>query len=238
VAIAVNEERSMVANPKFVAATAHVDEAAVQPLPRSRKIYVEGSRPDIRVPMREISQSDTPASFGAEKNPPVFVYDTSGPYTDPTVKIDIRNGLPALRAKWIDERGDTEELTGPTSLYGHARLTDPSLADMRFNLKRKPRRARAGKIVTQMHYARRGIVTPEMEFIAIRENQRRAEYIESLLASGPKGARLADLLGRQHPGNPSALRSRRKSLPSSFATRSRGVGPSSPPTSITPSPSR
>jgi len=190
----------MVANPKFVAATAHVDEAAVQPLPRSRKIYVEGSRPDIRVPMREISQSDTPASFGAEKNPPVFVYDTSGPYTDPTVKIDIRNGLPALRAKWIDERGDTEELTGPTSLYGHARLTDPSLADMRFNLKRKPRRARAGKIVTQMHYARRGIVTPEMEFIAIRENQRRAEYIESLLASGPKGARLADLLGRQHPG--------------------------------------
>ena len=88
----------MNANPKFLNATAHVDEAAVQPLPNSRKVYVEGSRPDIRVPMREITQSDTPAAFGAEKNPPIFVYDTSGPYTDPTVKIDIRSGLPPLRA--------------------------------------------------------------------------------------------------------------------------------------------
>ncbi len=115
----------MNANPKFLSATAHVDEAAVQPLPNSRKVYVEGSRPDIRVPMREITQSDTPASFGAEKNPPIFVYDTSGPYTDPQAKIDIRNGLPALRAKWIDERGDTEELAGPTSRYGVERLNDP-----------------------------------------------------------------------------------------------------------------
>ncbi len=105
----------MVANPKFIAATAHVDAAAVEPLPSSRKVYVPGSRPDIRVPMREISQADTPASFGAEKNPPIFVYDTSGPYTDPAARIDIRNGLPALRAAWIEERGDTEELPGPTS---------------------------------------------------------------------------------------------------------------------------
>src|SRR5690606_6644306 len=108
----------MNANPQFLAATAQVDEAAIQPLPNSRKIYVEGSRPDIRVPMREISQADTPASFGAEKNPPICVYDTSGPYTDPSVQIDIRSGLAPLRANWIAERDDTEELPGPTSKYG------------------------------------------------------------------------------------------------------------------------
>ncbi|MEO0315881.1 MAG: phosphomethylpyrimidine synthase ThiC [Pseudomonadota bacterium] len=190
----------MNANPQFLAATATVDEAAIQPLPNSRKIYVSGSRPDIRVPMREISQSDTPASFGAEKNPPVYVYDTSGPYTDPSVKIDIRSGLPALRAAWIAERNDTEELAGPTSQYGIERLNDPKLAELRFNLHRKPRRAKAGKNVTQMHYARQGIITPEMEYIAIRENLRRQEYIESLKTSGPNGAKLAELMGRQHPG--------------------------------------
>ena len=190
----------MNANPQFLAATAKVDDAAIQPLPNSRKIYVEGSRPDICVPMREISQSDTPASFGAEKNPPIYVYDTSGPYTDPNVKIDIRSGLSALRAGWIAERGDTEELTGPTSKYGIERLNDPKLAELRFNLHRKPRRALAGKNVTQMHYARQGIITPEMEYIAIRENLRRKEYLESLKSSGPMGQKLADLMGRQHPG--------------------------------------
>ncbi|MBM3337383.1 MAG: phosphomethylpyrimidine synthase ThiC, partial [Betaproteobacteria bacterium] len=190
----------MNANPQFLAATATVDEAAIQPLPNSRKVYVQGSRPDIRVPMREISQSDTPASFGAEKNPPVYVYDTSGPYTDPTVKIDIRSGLPALRAAWIAERNDTEELPGPTSQYGTERLNDPKLAELRFNLHRKPRRAIAGKNVTQLHYARQGIITPEMEYIAIRENLRRQEYIDSLKTSGPNGAKLAELMGRQHPG--------------------------------------
>src|SRR4029453_9954138 len=100
----------MNANPKFLNATASVDEAAVQPLPNSRKVYIEGSRPDVRVPMREITQSDTPASFGAEKTPPLFVYDTSGPYTDPAVKIDIRSGLAPLREGWIEARGDTEQL--------------------------------------------------------------------------------------------------------------------------------
>jgi phosphomethylpyrimidine synthase len=190
----------MNANPQFLAATATVDEAAIQALPNSRKIYVQGSRPDIQVPMREVSQSDTPASFGAEKNPPVYVYDTSGPYTDPSVKIDIRSGLAALRAAWIAERDDTEELPGPTSLYGTERLNDPKLAELRFNLHRKPRRAIAGKNVTQMHYARQGIITPEMEYIAIRENLHRKEYIESLKASGPNGAKLAELMGRQHPG--------------------------------------
>ncbi len=188
------------ANPQFLAATATVDEAAIQPLPNSRKVYVQGSRADLRVPMREISQSDTPASFGAEKNPPVYVYDTSGAYTDPSVKIDIRSGLAPLRGRWIAERDDTEELAGPTSLYGIERLNDPKLAELRFNLHRKPRRAKAGNNVTQMHYARQGIITPEMEFIAIRENLRRQEYIASLQASGPNGAKLAEMMMRQHPG--------------------------------------
>ena len=190
----------MNANPQFLAATATVDEAAIQPLPNSRKIYVEGSRPDIRVPMREISQSDTPASMGFEKNPPIYVYDTSGPYSDPAARIDIRSGLPALRAGWIAERDDTEELPGPTSQYGIERLNDAKLAELRFNLLRKPRRAKAGKNVSQMHYARAGLITPEMEYIAIRENLRRKEYLEGLKASGPMGQKLADLMGRQHPG--------------------------------------
>jgi phosphomethylpyrimidine synthase len=171
----------MNANPKFLNVSAELDEDATKSFPKSRKVYVTGSRPDIRVPFREISLSDTPSAFGADKNPPVVVYDTSGPYTDPDVQIDIRNGLPALRAKWIEERGDTEVLDGPTSKYGHERKTDPALAEMRFNLTRPPRRAKAGKNVSQMHYARQGIITPEMEFIAIRENQRRENLSELIL---------------------------------------------------------
>jgi len=150
--------------------------------------------------MRAVAQSDTPASFGGEPNPPVFVYDTSGPYTDPAARIDIRHGLPALRRTWIAERADTEELPGPTSSYGQQRLADKDLDALRFDLQRKPRRAKEGANVTQMHYARAGIVTPEMEFIALRENLRRKEYIASLQASGPMGERTAELLGRQHPG--------------------------------------
>jgi phosphomethylpyrimidine synthase len=185
---------------KFDAATATVDAAAIAPFPNSTKVYIEGSRPDIRVPMRAVAQSDTPASFGGEANPPVFVYDTSGPYTDPAVQVDIRRGLPALRRGWIEERGDTEELPGPSSRYGAERLADPSLDALRFELTRKPRRASSGANVTQMHYARRGIVTPEMEFVALRENLRRKEYLASLMASGDMGRRSAELLGRQHPG--------------------------------------
>ena len=168
----------MNANEQFIAADAHVDSAAIAPLPNSRKIYVTGSRPDIRVPLREIVQ--------AGDNPPIAVYDTSGPYTDPAVKIDIRKGLPGLRDTWIAERDDTEELTGLTSDYGQQRLADAALAEMRFDLVRRPRVAKAGANVTQMHYARKGIITPEMEFIAISENQRMAE--------------LAENLRRQHPG--------------------------------------
>jgi phosphomethylpyrimidine synthase len=175
---------------KFFARDARVDEAAVKPLPNSRKIYVEGSRADIRVPMREIAQSDTPASFGLEKNLPLVVYDTSGPYTDPDVKIDIRSGLAALRAGWIDERGDTVALPELSSAYGRARLADTELAGMRFDLHRKPRRAKPGCNVSQMHYARRGIVTPEMEFIAIRENLKREEALRTL----------PELVTRQHAG--------------------------------------
>src|SRR5690348_4220796 len=161
----------MNANPKFLAATAHVDDAAVQPLPNSRKVYVG----PLRVPMREITQ--------AGGNPPITVYDTSGPYTDPEARIDIRKGLPAVRGAWIASRNDSVELEGPTSEYGRKRLADPKLAELRFDLQRKPRRAHfAGGNVSQMHYARKGIITPEMEYIAVRENQR---MIESLAFQHP-----------------------------------------------------
>ncbi|MGC2458058.1 MAG: phosphomethylpyrimidine synthase ThiC [Gallionellaceae bacterium] len=176
----------MNANPKFLNQAAHVDAAAIKPLPNSRKVYVEGSRPDIRVPMREISQADTPAMMGAEINPPIHVYDCSGPYTDPAVKIDIRSGLLPVRENWIAERNDTEQLAAPSSQYGRQRLADPELVELRFNLQCAPRRAKAGKNVTQMHYARQSIITPEMEFVAIRENQK----VEAL----------GELLRTQHPG--------------------------------------
>ncbi len=190
----------MNANPQFLAATAQVDEAAVKSLPNSRKVYVQGSRPDIQVPMREISQSETPTAFGGEKNPPVYVQHHRGPYTPPPDKIDIRSGLKALREAWVIERGDTELLSGPTSTYGQERLLDSKLTELRFNLKRQPRRAKAGHNVTQMHYARQGIITPEMEYIAIRENMMREQYVQSLKASGPQGQKLADMMLRQHPG--------------------------------------
>ncbi|MFZ5581303.1 MAG: phosphomethylpyrimidine synthase ThiC [Pseudomonadota bacterium] len=191
----------MNANDKFIATAAQVDEAAVQPLPNSRKIYVEGSRPDIRVPMREISQADTPTGFGGEKNPPIYVYDCSGPYTDPNAKIDIRSGLPALRQQWIEERGDTEVLPDLTSEYGRQRAADPALDELRFpGLHRKPRRAKAGANVSQMHYARKGIITPEMEYVAIRENLNRQQYLENLRNTGPMGEKMVKLLGRQHKG--------------------------------------
>src|SRR5213075_1943450 len=118
----------MNANPKFLAATAHVDDAAVQPLPNSRKIYVGAPR----VPMREITQ--------AGGNPAITVYDTPGPYTDPDARIDIRKGLPALREPWIGARGDTVLLDGPSSEYERRRLADPKLAELRFDLQRQPRR--------------------------------------------------------------------------------------------------
>lgn len=158
-----------------------------RPIPGSHKIHVEGSRPDIRVPMREIALARTPTMFGGEDNAPLAVYDTSGAYTDANAQIDLASGLAPLRAQWIAERGDTEVLAGLSSEFGRKREHDPRLEAVRFANRPLPRRAVAGANVTQMHYARRGIVTPEMEFIAIRENQR----LESI--------REAHLL-RQHPG--------------------------------------
>jgi len=176
------------ADQTFINSEARVDESSVQPFPRSKKIYVQGSRPDIRVPMREISLSDTPTDFGGEKNPAVRVYDTSGPYTDPDVKIDVRKGLPDVRTPWIEARGDTELLRGNSSDFTRERLHDPKLAALRFEHLRNPRRAKAGHNVTQMHYARKGIITPEMEYIAIRENM-------SLQQAKELG-----VLAEQHPG--------------------------------------
>jgi len=170
---------------EFKGDEAKLDPLALKSFANSKKVYIQGSSSNINVPFREITISDTPSQFGAEKNAPVLVYDTSGPYTDPNYSIDIRNGLPELRKNWIDARNDTLNLDGPTSVFGQKRKFDPELEKMRFNLKRNPRRAKPGQNVTQMHYARQGIITPEMEFIAIRENQRREGITEFLQTQHP-----------------------------------------------------
>ena len=158
-------------------------------LPASRKVYIQGSRPDIQVPMREITLTDTPVGgFGkaeGEKNPPFYVYDTSGVYTDPNVEIDLTKGLPKLRQAWIEARGDTEQLAKLSSQYGNERANDIATANLRFGHIDKPRRAINGKNVTQMHYAKQGIITPEMEYIAIRETQKQHDLTDT----------------RQHAGN-------------------------------------
>ena len=180
--------------------TQQLSETVTRPIPGSRKIFVEGSRADLQVPMREIALSRTPTLFGGEENVPVTVYDTSGPYTDPQANIDLAAGLSALRARWIEERGDTEQLSALSSEFGRSREGNARLDAVRFPARVLPRRAKAGANVSQMHYARRGIVTPEMEFVAIRENQRLEALREQLRADpklNGKGAR--DLLF-QHPG--------------------------------------
>ena len=170
-----------------------VDEAKLSgitrgPLPGSRKAWVRGQlHPEVRVPMREISLSPTREGMGDTvklvPNPPVVVYDTSGPYTDPDAHIDVRKGLPAIRESFIRGRNDVEELSRISSLYGQRRLDDRALDDLRFHGLRKPLRAKPGSNVSQMHYARRGMITPEMEFVAIREQQR-----------------VDAIYGKQHPG--------------------------------------
>ena len=165
---------------EFFSKTARVDPDSVQPFPSSRKVYQAGSRPGLKVPFREITLAETRSSQGVERNDAVYVYDTSGPYTDPDARIDVRRGLAPLRARWIEERGDTEPLGGVSSEYGRQRQGDPKLAPLRFAHLRAPRRARPGANVTQMHYARRGVVTPEMEFIAIRESCMREAYPEEV----------------------------------------------------------
>ena len=160
----------------------------IKPFPNSRKIYVPGSRADVRVPMREVVQSSTLGRDGPELNPPIALYDTSGAYTDALHTVDFRLGLPQLRAAWIAQRGDTEQLAAMTSRYGHARAADRTLDSIRFPNVPAPRRARAGSNVTQMHYARQGIITPEMEYVAVRENCR----LEQMREHG--------LLSQRHPG--------------------------------------
>ena len=172
-----------------------------QPFPASRKVYIEGDKPGVRVPMREIRLTPTKSfkTSAIEQNAPLLVYDTSGPYTDPAVTLDIRRGLLPLRLAWIMARGDVEELPGVTSEYGRLRLADPKLDALRFTHLRKPLRAKSGHNVTQMHYARQGIITPEMEFIAIRENLKRqaAMYRSNGNGTGRGGSRLTS----QHAGH-------------------------------------
>ncbi|GAB7530761.1 phosphomethylpyrimidine synthase ThiC [Pseudomonas sp. 3A(2025)] len=176
-------------NAPHLSESAQVDSGSVLPFTRSQKIYVQGSRPDIRVPMREISLDVTPTDFGGEINAPVTVYDTSGPYTDPNVIIDVRKGLADVRTPWIESRNDTELLSGLSSNFGQQRLNDAELTALRFAHVHKPRRAKAGANVSQMHYARQGIITAEMEYVAIRENMKLQE------------ARATGLLQQQHAGH-------------------------------------
>ena len=168
---------------------------SLEPLTGSKKIYVQGKLHDIQVAMREISLSPTKLAIGkTEENHPVTVYDTSGPYTDPNVKIDLKKGLAKLREEWILKRGDVEELSGFTSEYCATRLADKNLDSLRFEHLKKPLKAKAGCNVSQMHYAKKGIITPEMEYIAIRENQR-----IDILKGQLNGQH--DVLTQQHEGH-------------------------------------
>jgi len=178
---------------EFITKTAQLSDQAAKPFPASHKIYVEGSRPDIRVPMREVTLTSTRTNQGLEENPPIYLYDTSGPYTDPNARIDLLAGLPEVRTTWIEERGDTEPLAGSSSEFGRRRREDPNLAHLCFAPIRAPRRAKAGANVSQLHYARRGLITPEMEYVAIRENMQLDR-----LQSDPRYEKLL----RQHPGQP------------------------------------
>jgi phosphomethylpyrimidine synthase len=189
----------MSANPEsFLSEKAKVDDLAIESFPNSKKIYIQGSRDDIRVPMREISQAPTLVGIVKEENPCIAVYDTSGPYTDANVQIDIRKGLDHLRKAWIDERSDTEALTHFSSAYGRERMQSPELEQIRYEHTPLPRRARSGKNVSQMHYARQGMITPEMEYIAIRENQKLDSYKDqNLLQRHPGmgfGAEIPDVI--------------------------------------------
>lgn len=190
--------------PEFTATDAQIDVDLRTPLANSSRVYIEGSRADLRVPMRKIKQSDTSTQGPQEANPPIYVYDTSGPYTDPDASIDIRVGLPPMRAAWIEERGNTELLSGYTSDFSRLLQEQQQTKDStpwRFSGSPKaPRRAGAGANVTQMHAAKQGIITPEMEFVAIRENQQRAQYLTSLKESGLMGQKMLELLCRQHAG--------------------------------------
>jgi phosphomethylpyrimidine synthase len=191
---------------QFLDKITRLDDTTTYRFGSSSKVYVQGSRPDLLVPMREIVLSDTLTGKGRESNAPIRVYDTSGVYSDPAAKIDLRAGLAAIRAAWVDERGDTEVLPSVTSTYGQQRQSDLRTEHLRFEHLRAPRRAKAGRNVTQLHYARQGIITPEMEYIAIRENM-------SFMQAREQAA-----LAAQHL-------SRKKSRPNSCAPKSHAAAP-------------
>tara|TARA_R110002049_G_scaffold252264_2_gene427485 strand:+ start:212571 stop:214463 length:1893 start_codon:yes stop_codon:yes gene_type:complete len=175
----------------LVSQTKKLGEEVTRPFPRSKKIYVTGSNDSVRVGMREVECDDTGTSFGAEENPAIPVYDTSGPLTDPAAEVDLSNGIERIRAQWIEGRRDTLELEELSSEFGRQRLTDPKTEHIRFQVKHAPRKALEGKNVTQMHYAKNGIVTPEMEYVAIRESLRLQE-----LRADPRYKKLL----KQHKG--------------------------------------
>lgn len=189
------------------------DSLTRNPFPASRKVYVPGTIHDIKVAMREISLADTTFKFNpekaGEKNPPVTVYDSSGPYTDPAIDIDVKKGLPRLREEWIIKRGDVTQLEGVSSEYGRKRADDPALTGLRFEHIKAPLKAKPGMNVTQMHYAKKGIITPEMEYIAIRENQRIDELQD---------------LGHQHPGHSFGARTPKGKITAEFVREEIAAG--------------
>lgn len=164
-----------------------LNQEVTEPFPQSQKVYVQGAHQDVRVGMREITLTPIQTKQGFQSPAPFVVYDTSGPYTDPSVKLDLRQGLPDVRGAWIAARNDTQVLPHISSEYGRHRMQDPHVAHIRFPKNSKPRIALSGRNVTQMHYARQGIITKEMEYIAIRENMK----LDSLQEQGLKS---------QHPG--------------------------------------
>ncbi len=185
-----------------------------KPFPNSKKVYVEGELFPIKVAMREIAQHPTKLSTGdIEVNPPITVYDTSGPYTDENAAIDIRKGIVRLREQWILDRGDVQVLDGITSAYGRERLADQSLDDLRFAYSHKPKVAMEGHNVTQLHYARKGIITPEMEYIAIRENQRIVQLETA-----------TDAMRQQHPGQSFGARTPQQKITPEFVREEVAAG--------------
>ena len=173
---------------------------------KSRRIYVQGSRQDIQVPFKEVRQENTNGISESETNPAITIYDTSGPFgddlisNDPDNRVDIKKGIASLRSPWIDERKDTDQLSGPSSLFGKERIKNPKVADLKFALHKNPRRAKNGHNVSQMHYARKNTITPEMEFVAIRENLRRKEFFTSLKDSGQISKKHLDRIMKFHAG--------------------------------------
>ena len=188
-----------VLSPELRDRAAELSAEVVRPFPNSSKLYVTGSRPDLRVPMREVAQTPTPTARGPLANPPLTLYDTSGPYTDPAVAIDLARGLASVRAAWIAERGDTEALATLSSAFGNTRLGDHALDAVRFPRLLPPRRAIRGANVSQMHYARKGQITPEMEFVAIRENARIDELYATYAQHGLLAAHRGEGFGATLP---------------------------------------